>query len=430
MLFTVTFVASLLVSQPVNATAPLPELVLTGLPSGTRAEIQRAYAAAAAAPMDAAATAQLAMLLHAHGQHRFADTCYRRARQIDPTTLRWAYLAGIVSAELGAYEDAARALRDAVAIDPKYLPARLRLADALFRLGDLHASRAEYRALLQQHPDLALALYGAGRVAWLLGDRDAAIAQYLRATQVSPPFGAAHYALALALRGAGRRSDADAHFTEYRRWGGRYPVPHDPILDEVRALNGTARELLAQAARLGKAGRFDESIELHQKALAMDPAAAQAHVNLISLFGRKGRTDLAEDHYHRALKLATSVDEAHYNYGVLLVSARRLPDAAAAFRQALEVNPFHAGAHSNLGAILAREGKLDLAASHYQQAIANDPAHTAARVNLARLLLATGRPEQARERFEQALQRAKAVGDTDVAGRIEQELRTLAAVRQ
>jgi tetratricopeptide (TPR) repeat protein len=130
------------------------------------------------------------------------------------------------------------------------------------------------------------------------------------------------------------------------------------------------------------------------------------------------------------VKLATSLDEAHYNYGVLLASARRLTDAAAAFRQALDANPFHAGAHSNLGAILAREGKLDLAVSHYQQAIANDPAHTAARVNLARLLLATGRPEQARERFAQALQRAKALGQTDVAGRIEHELRTLAAVRQ
>lgn len=430
MVFSVTFLAALLAAQSSGLTATLPPLALDGVPGATRDELQRAYEAAVAAPGDASAHGQLAMLLHAHEQYGPAERYYDRARQLEPTSLRWAYLAGVVSAELGAYADAARVLRDALAIDPEYLPARLRLADAVFRLGDVHASRGEYRAVLQQHPDLALALYGAGRVAWRLGDRDAAIAQYLRATQVSPPFGAAHYALALALRAAGRRSDADAHFTEYRRWGARYPVPHDPILEDVRALNGTARELLAQAARLGKAGRFDESIELHLRALAMDPAAAQAHVNLISLFGRKGRTDLAEEHYQRAVNLATSVDEAHYNYGVLLASTRRLTDAAAAFRQALDANPFHAGAHSNLGAILAREGKLDLAISHYQQAIANDPAHTAARVNLARLLLATGHREQARERFEQALQRAKALGEIDVAGRIEQELRTLAAVRQ
>jgi tetratricopeptide (TPR) repeat protein len=317
-----------------------------------------------------------------------------------------------------------------VTVDPDYLPARLRLADALFRLGDLQASRAEYAALLRRHPDLALALYGSGRVAWVLGDRDAAIGHYRRATQLSPPFGAAHYALALALRAGGRLSEASAHFTEYRRWGARQPVPHDPILDEVRALNGTARELLVRAARLGKAGRLDESIELHLKALAIDPAAAQAHVNLISLFGRKGQSELAERHYRSALKLGTSLDEAHYNYGVLLALTGRVPEAAVAFQQALDVNPFHAGAHSNLGAVLAREGKLDLAASHYQQAISNNPAHTAARVNLARLLTATGRLEEASERFAQALQRAKAVGETDLAGRIEQEIRKLEAGRQ
>jgi tetratricopeptide (TPR) repeat protein len=430
LLFTVTFIASVLTGQVVNATAPLPPLTLSNLPTSTRFELQRAYDSAAAAPADASASGRLAMLLHAHEQYESAQTCYRRAGELDPTALRWKYLAGVVAAELNAYADALRALREALALDPDYLPARLRLADALFRLGDLQASRAEHAALQRQYPDLALALYGGGRIAWVLGEHDAAIKQYRRATQVSPPFGSAHYALALALRATGLMSEADAHFAAYRRWGARKPVPHDPILDDVRALNGTARELLVKAARLGKAGLLDASIELHLRALAIDPTAAQAHVNLISLFGRNGQTDLSEAHYQRALKLGTSLDEAHYNYGVLLGSIGQLPEAAAAFQRTLDVNPFHAGAHSNLGAIFAREGKIELAASHYLQTISNNPAHTAARMNLARLLAVSGDREQARERFEQALQRAKALGETDLASRIEQELQTLAAVRR
>ena len=427
---TVTLVASVLAYQTVAAPPPLPPLPLAGLPAGVRVELERAYAAAVAAPADATAVGHLAMLLHAHEQYASAQACYTRARQIDPKTLRWAYLAGVASADAGGHADATRAFRDALAIDSNYLPAWLRLADVLFRVGDLQASRAEYAAMLQQHPDLAAAHYGLGRVATLLADRPAAIEQYVRATRLSPPFGAAHYALALALRSAGRDSDAAAHFAEYRRWGPRHPAPQDPLLDEVRDLNGTARELLAEAARLGKAGRLDESIELNLKALAVDPAAAQAQVNLIGLFGRKGRPDLAERHYRSALELGTSVDEAHYNYGVLLASAGRLTEAAAAFERALNVNPFHAGAHSNLATVLTREGKLDLAASHYQQAISNNPAHARARINLARLLAATGRVADARERFAQALQRAEALGDADLAQRIEEELRRLRTVRR
>lgn len=197
---TLSFVAALLGAQALDLPAPLPPLALDGLPAATRVELERAYNAAAAAPADPAAHGQLAMVLHAHAQYTLAAAWYTRARALDPTSLRWTYLAGVVSAEAGAHADAARAFRAALTIDSSYLPARVRLADMLFRLGDLPASSAEYRTLLEQHPDLAVAHYGLGRVATLRGDREAAIEQYLRATRVSPPFGAQRERSTRALR--------------------------------------------------------------------------------------------------------------------------------------------------------------------------------------------------------------------------------------
>ena len=429
MLVTVALLLAHLAGQNAQIPATLPHPVLTALPAHSRAELESAYAAATGDGADAAAAGRLAMLLHAHDQLDLADAWYRRARALDPRAFAWPYLSGVVRADGGDHAAAEDALRDALRLDPTYLPARLRRADALMHAGRHGSSRDEYLAIVRDAPETVQAHYGLGRALSLTGDADGAIQAYRRATELAPTFGAAHYALALALRAAGRTSEAGTHFTAYRHWGARHPAPHDPLLDGVRALNGTAREILVQAARVGKAGNLDESIELHLKALAIDPTAAQAHVNLISLFGRRGQSDLAERHYRTALTLGTSVDEAHYNYGVLLAVTGRTRDAAAAFEQALQVNPFHAAAHSNLGALLAREGKLELAASHYEQAIANNPAHTPARVNLARLLTATGRLEEARQRFEQALQRAKSAGETDLAARIAHEIRQLEARR-
>jgi tetratricopeptide (TPR) repeat protein len=428
LLLALAFVASLAAGETRESPcATLTGSVPAGIPPATRAEFQRAHRRSAAAPSDSSAIGRLAMLLQSHEQYRSAADCYARARLLNPQEFRWPYLAGVVQTALGEHREAARSFREALTIHPEYLPAQLRLADTLMQTGDLEASRAEYQTILQKDPHLALAHYSMGRVASLLGDLDDAIEHYRRAIQAAPQFGAAHYGLALALRTSGRASQANAHFSAYRQWGARRPVPHDPLMDDVKALNGTAREILVEAARLDTAGRLDEAIELHLKALAVDPAAAQAHVNLISLYGRTGRLDLAETHYQHALTLGTSLADAHYNYGVLRASAGRFTEAADAFQHALDVNPFHPAAHSNLGALLAREGKLERAASHYREAVSNNPTHAGARVNLARLLVLLNRSEEARTQFEQALRSATRLAQPDLSASIQRELEKLKA---
>jgi tetratricopeptide (TPR) repeat protein len=444
----------------------LPEAALDGLPATIRAELERAYETARVRPRDAAGVGRLAMMLHAYDQLRLAEGCYRAARQLDPRSFSWAYLSGVVQAELGDNAAASAAFREALRIDRASLPARLRLAESLMRAGDLEASRAEYEALLRQFPELALAHHGLGHLLSVQGNRRAAVEHYRRAVELAPQFGPARYALALAYRDLGLDDSAQPHLAAYREHGNRRPALRDPLLEQVRSMKGTARDLIVEAARLGRAGRLDESIAMHQKALEADPAAAQAHVNLISLYGRTGRRDKAEEHYRAVLRLEANLADAHYNYGVLLASDRRPAEAAAAFRKALDVNPFHAQAHNNLGGILAQQGRLDEAAAHYRQAIANDPQHRAARFNFGRVLAASGRypeaieqlhrvlsPEdsadsdtprymyaladayrragdlqKARQYAEDAQRRARQMGQAELAAAIEKELQRLAKV--
>lgn len=381
----------------------LPEAAFDGLPATVRAELARAYENARARPRDASVVGQLAMMLHAYDQLRLAEGCYRAARQLDPRSLSWAYLLGVVQAELGDSAAAGAAFRETLRIDREYLPARLRLAETLMRAGDLEASRAEYEALVRQFPELALAHHGLGHLLSVQGYRRAAAEHYRRAVELAPQFGAARYALALAYRDLGLGDSAQAHLAAYREHGNRRPALRDPVLEQVRSMKGTARDLIAEAARLGRAGRLDESVAMHQKALEVDPTAAQAHVNLISLYGRMGRSDKAEEHYRAVLRLEANLADAHYNYGVFLALDRRHAEAAAAFRKALDVNPFHAQAHNNLGGMLAQQGRLEEATSHYRQAVANDPQHRPARFNFGRALAAAGRYAEAIEQFHRVL---------------------------
>jgi tetratricopeptide (TPR) repeat protein len=437
--------------------AALPRLTLDVLPPVVRHRIERIYEDARARPEDASAAGRLGMVLHAYEQYQSADAAYQRARRLDGESFPWAYLHGLVQTRLAQWRAAAGSLRRALAIDRGYVPARVALADALMQDTQLDAARAEYAALVRDYPELALAHYGYGRTAAILGDGAAALEHYRAAVESAPQFGMAHYALALTYRAAGLPNRAATHLDAYRRLGARRPALPDPAMERVHAFRSTARDLIEAGARLEEQGLVDESIARHLEALEADPVAAQAHVNLISLYGRKGQLDAAQRHYETALKLQGDRAGAHYNWGVLLARARRPDEALDAFRRALDVSPFHPQAHNNLATLLAEEGRLDEAATHYRQAIANDPGYRVARFNLGRVLIALGRPREAAEQFErllgaedkdtprfthalatawlaagnlsdarkygeQALQAARRLGQTELAGKIEQDL--------
>jgi tetratricopeptide (TPR) repeat protein len=383
--------------------AGLPRLALEVLPSAVRQRLEQIYEEARTRPQDASAAGRLAMALHAHEQYQSAAAAYQRAGQLDPKSFAWAYLHGLVQTRLALWRAAASSLRRALVIDPGYVPARVALADALMQDVQPEAARTEYAALVRDYPGLALAHYGYGRTAAMLGDGAAALEHYRAAVKWAPQFGMAHYALALTYRAAGFPNRAATHLDAYRRLGARRPMPPDPVMEDVRAFRSTARDLIEAGVRLEEQGLVDESIARHLEALEADPVAAQAHVNLISLYGRSGQMDAAQRHYEAALKLQGDRAGAHYNWGVLLARERRVEEAVDAFRRALDVSLFHPQAHNNLATLLAGEGRLDEAAMHYREAIANDPGYRVARFNLGRVLIALGRAREAAEQFERLL---------------------------
>ena len=366
-------------------------------------QVQQAYAAARDNPGDAALNGKLGMLMQSYQQLEFAEACYRRARYVAPDEFRWGYYLGLVLVLSGKHAEAVTVLGSALSQQPDYLPARLRLAESLIATDKLEESEGLYRRILEREPNLAEAYYGLGRIAFARKKTDSALEYYRKACELFPGYGAAHYALAIAYRNLGDREKAKEHFELNKKFQTSSPPLQDPLLEAISELNAGAFYHLKKGIGLGAAGRIDEAIAEHERALEIDPKMVQAHLNLINYYGRTGRLDRAEEHYAAALALSPNLAELHYDYAVLKTLQGDLAQAATAFKRALEINPSYPEAHSKYGYLLMTQGQLTEAEREYRLALENDPNLRAAHFNLARILIQQERIAEAIEHLLKTL---------------------------
>lgn len=212
---------------------------------------------------------------------------------------------------------------------------------------------------------------------------------------------------------------------------------------------------------LGRKGRFDEAEALFRGILGADPDMSAARYNLGNLLTRMRRYSEAAAEYRVAARLMPDDPQVFNNLGNALASAGKTDEAAAAYREALRLNPGHAKAAYNLGAILMDVGRFAEAAPYLAEAIRLQPDYAKAvrRLGMIRaaapdanlrsaseairlaeqaLTLAgpahrdaesmdvlaaayaeSGRFEEAAARANEAARLARAMGQQDLAARIE-----------
>jgi len=130
-----------------------------------REAISREYADAKSHPSDAARAGKLGRLLQAWEQWGAAHEAYTRAAVLAPATFEWRYLDACVQARLARPAEAAARFKEALAIRPDYLPARVKLADALLDSGRLEESRRMFAGLVGEAAAEPQAVFGLGRLA-------------------------------------------------------------------------------------------------------------------------------------------------------------------------------------------------------------------------------------------------------------------------
>jgi len=451
------------VIQGQESTLPeLPRMDLKEFDPVIQEQVKDAYDAALANPRDAAANGKLGMLMEVYGRREFAAIWYERAHQLDPSAFRWLYYLGSLQSVQGKRAEATATLRKAVVLDPGYLPARLKLADNLLTSGNWEEAAGIYEAIIKEYPNAAEAHYGIGRIRAAQGELPAAVESYLKACALFPSYGAAHYGLAQAYRKLGDSLKSQEHLKLRDAGPNLVPPVPDPLRDEMRALDRGASSHLRRGLAFEEAGRIEDAIAEHEKALELDPDLSLAHANLIILYGRTNQPQKAEEHFRAAVRIDPNHADSYYNYGVLLLKEGKNAEAEEMFRKAVEANPFHSQAYHNLGFVREKQGRLDEALEFYLKAVERQPNYPLAHFSIGRILTnqrkydeainhfllslspesdatptylyalaaayaRAGRREEALKYGRQARAQAAARGQTELLRSIDRDLKTLEA---
>lgn len=150
-------------------------------------------------------------------------------------------------------------------------------------------------------------------------------------------------------------------------------------------------ELVANASRLRRTGRFAEAAGVYKELLAARPDLAESWYNLAWVQRQLGQYDEALKSYRCALDAGvSSPEEVHLNRAAILaLQPDRQESVLAELRSALAIDPDYVPALLNLGNFEEDRGQRDKARRNYERALMLDPANSLALARLAGVSLAT-----------------------------------------
>jgi len=124
----------------------------------------------------------------------------------------------------------------------------------------------------------------------------------------------------------------------------------------------------------------EQAVVAYKKAIAANPDAAGALVNLGTLYYRMRKFTEAESHYRRAIEADPKYPLAHFNLGNLYDETGDIDQARGHYETALAVNPSYSDAHFNLALLCERSGQALQAVAHWKAYLKLDSGSSWARV--------------------------------------------------
>ena len=117
----------------------------------------------------------------------------------------------------------------------------------------------------------------------------------------------------------------------------------------------------------------EETVAAYRKSVELNPYAAGAWVNLVTIHYRMRRYREAEEYYKHAIQADGNYPLAHFNLGNLHDEEGRLDKAEQSYAEALKLNPQYADAHFNLALLCERRNETMKAVHHWNAYLKIDP---------------------------------------------------------
>ena len=223
-------------------------------------------------------------------RHDEAERAYRRAIEIDPKfAFAWCNLGNLLSGDLGRHEEAEEAYRRAIELDPKD-------AHAWFNLGYLlsvHFDRNEeaeesYCRAIEIDPKDAYAWFNLGNLLCAhFGQYEEAEEAYRRAIEIDAKFAYSWNGLGSLNSHVGRYEEAEEAYRRAIEIDAKFAHPWN-------GLGNLLRDHL---------GRYEEAEQAYRRAIAIDPKSASSWNGLGNLLILLLRFDEACEAFERSLSL-------------------------------------------------------------------------------------------------------------------------------
>jgi tetratricopeptide (TPR) repeat protein/mono/diheme cytochrome c family protein len=174
---------------------------------------------------------------------------------------------------------------------------------------------------------------------------------------------------------------------------------------------------------------LDEAIELYGRALGADPLNVAGHYNLGRALAERGQVDRAIQSYQKAIELAPEDADAHQSLARALVMQNQLAEAIYRYRRTLEIEPDRVGALLDLAWIIATAQNVELRVPAEAVRLAEravrltNSTNATALDTLAAAYEAAGQQERAVVTAESALNVALKAGERELAEQIRSRLK-------
>jgi len=334
----------------------------------------------------------------------------------DPRKL---FEAGEAALHAGKLDEAERAFRQVLAIDPG-------VAGAYANLGVIHMRRKQWpQALEMLHkaeklaPRIAGIRLNIGLVYFRQNDFVRAIHPFESVVQQSPDSFQARYLLGLCYFFNDRWTDAID--TLEPLWGQAsdqlnylYVLEHaadkakNAVLEEkamarlVEIGEGSPEfHLLRGKAHLNRE-EYDDAVKELEAAAQADPKLPFVHFNLGLAYVHKQDYERARDEFHKDIALEPDVPFSYEQLGSLESTAGNEDEAAKNYRSALKLDPRLISSHMGLAKIEEHQRHYAAALSELDQVIRFDSGAASARYLRGQVLVRMGREKEGREELASA----------------------------
>ena len=343
---------------------------------------------------------EMGKLLMAAEYREAAEPCFLNAEALVPTENRWPYYLAHLYKARGDPANSTKYFERALQLQPDEVPTLVWLGSAYLDQGRPADADPLFRKALSLQPKVVSALFGLGRVALAKQEYARAVDYFDQALSLDPKAATIHYQLAMAYRGMGDVTQAEAQLRQRAPGDIR---PPDPLMLELDALLESPVAYEVRGAQALDEGKWAVAAEYFRKGAELAPNEPSLRHKLGTALAMNGEGAEAFKQFEEVTRRWPSFAKAQYSLGVMMAGVGRHREAIEHLTAAVKSEPSYVEAHLQLAEALRASGHFAESLPVYDETIELDPRVAEARLGSAMALAGLQRYDAARDRLTEGM---------------------------